>query len=82
MVSNLEQIAYAFGFASFNASLHSLRIHVNQGNVSPDEVEKILDSLVEILENNLPEDVREMTIAGYDPHFAEMRNVAKANWKN
>jgi predicted AlkP superfamily phosphohydrolase/phosphomutase len=81
VVVNQMSPEMALAVASLTASLHAHRILINNGMVSPDEAESVLDAVTRMLER-LPDNLSGEFISRYDPMFAAMRQAAKDNWKS
>lgn len=67
------------GFASFWAICHLLRIMVNRGLVSPNEVDEIYGSLIEGVQGVDPEFAVTLE-ERLTPLFAEMKKWAEERW--
>jgi hypothetical protein len=71
---------YGLAMGNLWASVHTLRILVNRGLVSPDEVDEVYGSLIEGLQSGDPKFAAlfESKLEGI---FAEMRGYAQKLWK-
>jgi hypothetical protein len=71
---------YGIAIGNLWASVHTLRILINRGLVSPEEVDEVYGSLIEGLQSGDPEFAAlfESKLEGI---FAEMRSYAQKLWK-
>jgi hypothetical protein len=65
--------------AAIHAALHSIRISANAGIVSPADVDKTLDGILETLEN-LPPEFLTTVQRSLDPLFVEIKHAASSKW--
>lgn len=71
--------AESLAIAALWASVHNLRILVNRGLASPNEVDETYASVFEALEGSDPP-FSELSEAGLQKAFAEMKAVALDRW--
>ena len=71
---------FVMAMASFHASMHALRILANHGLVSPAELDKSLDGVVETIEH-LPPEHLELFLKNFDPMMVQMKQAAAQNWQ-
>jgi len=70
----------AVGLAALNGTLHLLRIQVNRGFVSPNEVDTIYSSIVETMETMASPEMTAIVTAQLDQAIPEIRKFAEQRW--
>jgi hypothetical protein len=71
--------AYALALGALASSIHTFRILVNRGLVSPNEVEGLYSSISESMQDASPQ-MAEFFENRFQEQFAELRQIASQRW--
>lgn len=80
-LSSGNKDATAVALAALSSSLHIVRILANRGQISPNEVETIYSSIVEITDRLCSEKMQAIVGAHLGGPMSQIRETARRGWQ-